>query len=591
MTNAFHPASLFIAGAILLPFLRARAARAFLVVALPVLGFLNLLTLQTGSHWVFPFLEYEIIFGQVDTLSLLFAYIFHIITFIAAIYALPINKRFEYSAGFLYAGSALGVIFAGDFFSFYAFWELLGLAAVFLILQNKTRDSLRAGLRYLLVHVAGGLVLLAGILIHAQSTGSIAVEAIELSGLGSYLIFIGFGVCAAWPFLHAWLPDAYPRASIVGAVFLSAFTTKTAVYALARVFPGAEPLIWIGATMTAFPIFFAVIENDLRRVLSYSLINQVGFMVVGIGIGTELALNGTAAHVFTHILYKALLFMSIGAVMYRTGTAKVTELGGLYKSMPITCICCIIAAASISAFPLFSGFVSKSLVISAAADGHMIFIWFVLLFASAGVCHHAGIKVPFYAFFSHDAGHKVKEAPKPMLIAMGIAAVLCIVIGCFPDYTIYPLLPYTTTYEPYTSQHIVGQLQLLLFAALAFILIILSGYAPDEVSSTNLDADWFYRMGSRYGLTGVARTLNTMNDICSVFFVERMASSIRDFLTNAPARLTSRILKPIWTLRGMSPTQQTQMSATLNTNFAAGAFPIGITCALGVLMVALLYLL
>ena len=276
----------------------------------------------------------------------------------------------------------------------------------------------------------------------------------------AWLIFLAFGIKCAFPFLHNWLQDAYPEASPTGTVFLSAFTTKLAVYGLARGFAGEDILIWIGALMTAFPIFYAVIENDLRRVLAYSLNNQLGFMVVGIGIGTELALNGTVAHAFAHILYKALLFMSMGAVLYRVGTVKGSELGGLYKSMPWTAAFCIVGAASISAFPLFSGFVSKSLIMSAAASDGLLFIWFVLLFASAGVFHHSGIKIPYFAFFAHDSGKRCKEAPLPMLLAMGTTAVLCVGIGVWPE-PLYALLPHPVDYVPYTTAHVVTQLQLL----------------------------------------------------------------------------------------------------------------------------------
>ncbi|MCZ6787537.1 MAG: proton-conducting transporter membrane subunit, partial [Planctomycetota bacterium] len=280
--------------------------------------------------------------------------------------------------------------------------------------------------------------------------------------------------------------------TVTGTVFLSAFTTKLAVYALARAFAGTEILIWIGATMTVFPIFYAVIENDLRRVLAYSLNNQLGFMVVGIGVGTQLALNGTVAHAFAHILYKALLFMSMGAVLYRTGTIQASKLGGLYKSMPFTAICCIVGALSISAFPLFSGFVSKSMILSAAADQHYALISIVLLFASTGVLEHSGIKIPFFAFFAHDSGIRCKEAPWNMLVAMGITAALCILIGVFPQ-PLYDILPYDVEYHAYTTMHVVAQLQLLLWAALAFVFLIRTGLYPAETPSVNLDTDWTYR--------------------------------------------------------------------------------------------------
>ena len=491
MINTVPPAAIFIFGALLIPLLRGRLKGAYLLL-LPVVGFINLINIPEGTHWVVRFLDYELIFGRVDRLSLLFGYIYHLISFIAILYALHVKDDIQHVAGFVYAGSSLGVVFAGDLFSLYLFWEIMTFSAVVLVWSNRTKASLAAGFRYLLVHVAGGLCLLAGIVLYVINTGSIEFGYIGLKDLAAYLIFIGFGVNCAWPCLHPWLPDAYPESTITGAVFMWTFTTKTAVYVLARAFPGTEALIWIGAIMTAFPIFYAVIENNLRRVLSYSLINQVGFMVCGIGIGTALSINGTVSHVFCHILYKALLVMSMGAVMYRTGKINCTDLGGLYKSMPLTCIFCIVGAASISGFPLFSGFISKSMVVEASATGGMNMIWFLLMFSSVGVLEHAGIKVPYYAFFSHDSGIRTKEAPLNMLLAMGIAAFLCVFIGVFPG-PLYSLLPYPVDFEPYTPFHVVGMSQLLFFGALAYILFVLSGIFPAEIRAINLDADWWYR--------------------------------------------------------------------------------------------------
>ncbi len=226
--------------------------------------------------------------------------------------------------------------------------------------------------------------------------------------------------------------------------------------------------------------------------LAYSLNNQLGFMVVGIGIGTGLALNGTAAHAFCHIIYKALLFMSMGAVLHRVGTTKATELGGLYKSMPWTTVFCIIGAGSIAGFPLLSGFVSKSMILTAAAEQHQFVIWILLLVASAGVMEHSGIKIPFFAFFAHDSGKRVREAPWNMLLAMAIASACCIGLGvAYP--VLYRLLPFDVDYSPYTAAHVITQLQLLLFAALAFVVLMKSHLYPAEVRAINLDTDWFYR--------------------------------------------------------------------------------------------------
>lgn len=498
MISSMPPALLFIIGTLPIPFLRGRR-KSFYLLLLPVIGMINLLNMEEGVQWTMTFLEFEVVLGHVDKLSLVFGYIFHIAAFLVAVYGIHKHNNLESCATFFYAGSALGVVFSGDLLSLFCFWEMMTLGCIWLILARRTREAYRAALRFTLFHILGGLLLLTGIIIRAHETGSVEFGHIGLDGLGSYLIFLGFGINCAWPLLHTWLTDAYPEATVVGTVVLSIFTTKTAVYVLARGFAGTEELIWIGVAMATFPIFYAVIENDLRRVLSYSLINQVGFMVVGIGIGTELALNGVAAHAFAHILYKSLLFMSMGSVLYMTGKIRATDLGGLYRTMPITAGLCIVGAASISAFPLFSGFISKSLTIEAVAvdERGLYFVWLLLMFASAGVLHHAGIKIPYCAFFGHDSGIRTKEPPMNMLIAMGITAFLCILIGLFPHQTLYQILPYKVDFEPYTISHVIGQTQLLCFAALTFCLLIVFRLHPPEVKGVNLDVDWFYRRGGR----------------------------------------------------------------------------------------------
>jgi multicomponent Na+:H+ antiporter subunit D len=573
MISAIPPAFIFILGALLIPLLRGKAKSAVMLL-IPVVGFVNLLNTAPGSHGVVPFLDFELLLFKVDRLSLLFGYIFHFITFISVIYVLHVKRDLEYMAGFIYAGSALGVVFAGDLFSFFAFWELLTVGSVMLIWARKTKASTAAGFRYLMVHVFGGLVLLAGIVLRIYEQNSLAFGYIGISGVSSYLIFIGMGINCAWPVLHPWLSDAYPEATIGGTIFLSAFTTKAAVYALARAFPGTESLIWIGAAMTAFPIFYAVIENDLRRVLAYSLINQVGFMVVGIGIGTEMSINGATAHAFNDVLFKALLFMSMGAVMHRTGKINATDLGGLYKSMPWTTFFCIVGAASISAFPFFSGFVSKSMVMEAAAHDHMTVLWLILLFASAGVFHHAGIKIPYFAFFSHDAGHRVKEAPLNMLVAMGITAFLCIFIGSYPA-PLYNILPYAVDYQPYTASHVMAQTQLLFFSALAFTLLLMSGIYPAEIRAINVDADWFYRKGGRLFYAAMDRGWNGLNRIADQLFVQRLTVSLSRFFRNAPARLTLLVLMPYWAISGLDASEKEAEKEKLFRYFRAGIASLG----------------
>jgi multicomponent Na+:H+ antiporter subunit D len=448
---------------------------------------------------------------RVDRLSLLFGYLFHIAAFLGVVFSLHLRDRLQSSASLLYAGSALGAVFAGDLLTLFFFWEILALTSAFLIFARKTERARRAGIRYLFIQVVSGGLLLAGTLMLYRESGSLAFNHIGLGTFASGLIFLAFGIKCAFPLLHNWLTDAYPEATVTGTVFLSAFTTKVAVYALARGFAGTEALVYIGAVMTCFPIFYAVIENDLRRVLAYSMINQIGFMVVGVGLGTALAVNGAIAHAFNEVIFKGLLMMSMGAVLYRTGKMNGSDLGGLYKSMPITTTLCIVGAASISAFPLFSGFVSKSMVMVAVLDeGHPV-VWLALLFASAGVFHHAGIKIPFFAFFAHDSGIRTPEPPLNMLIAMSIAAILCVFIGSYP-WLLYSLLPFEVNYVPFDRSHVLAQFQLLVFSAAAFAWLKISGIYPPELHATNIDVEWFYRRLAPRAVQRVGRLVSSTGD-------------------------------------------------------------------------------
>ncbi len=492
MSEWLHPALIYLAGAALLPFVPNGKLRAFALLLVPLIGTALLLTTPYGTTTEYNLFGETLTAFRLDRLSFVFSLIFSVAAFLSLLYAWHVRDTMQQVAALAYSGSAIGAVLAGDLITLFVWWEGTAIASVFLIWARRTEGSYHTGMRYLIIQIASGVVLLAGAVVHYRETGSLAFDAFSLDGTGAWLILLAFGIKCAFPLLHNWLQDSYPAATITGTVVLSAFTTKLAIYALARGFAGTDILIPIGATMTLFPIFFAVIENDLRRVLTYSLNNQLGFMVVGIGVGSELAINGTAAHAFSHILYKSLLFMSVGAVLFRTGTAKGSDLGGLYKTMPYTMIFCVIGAASISAFPLFSGFISKSMILSAAAkDGHFV-VWMILLFASAGVFHHSGIKIPYFAFFAHDSGKRPAEAPWNMLLAMGLTAFLCIAIGVWPN-ALYGILPFDVKYNPYTTTHVITQFQLLFFSAIAFGTLMRTGIYPPELLSINLDTDWTYR--------------------------------------------------------------------------------------------------
>ncbi|MGJ8668204.1 MAG: Na(+)/H(+) antiporter subunit D [Oceanococcus sp.] len=489
-----HPGYQLIIAGLLASFLGARAGTV-VALAAPLLAIATLFQLPDGHVIAAQFGGYELLTLRLDRLSFIFALIFLIASFLGQLFAMPENRRTLRAAGLVYAGAAVSATLAGDLISLFIHWELTALASVLIVWDGQKKPSdahIRAGIRYFLLQILSGLLLLVGAVMWIRANGSGEFNHIGLDAPGGLWIFLAFGIKCAFPLMHNWLQDAYPRASAAGTVMLSAFTTKLAVYALARGYAGTESLMWIGAIMTAFPIFFAVLENDLRKVLAYSLNNQLGFMVAGIGIGTSLAIDGAAAHAFAHILYKALLFMSMGAVLHRVGTTKASELGGLYRSMPWTARFCIIGSLSISAFPFFSGFVTKSMILSAAAMEHHMWLWLVLLFASAGVLDHSGIKIPYFSFFAHDSGKRCKEAPFPMLLAMGITAAFCIGIGIWPE-PLYALLPFGSQYQPYTPEHVVGQYQLLFFAALAFVTLTRLGWYPAEVRGINLDSDWFYR--------------------------------------------------------------------------------------------------
>jgi len=485
-------AFLFLLAALLMVLVPQGRARGVLLLVVPVLAGLHIWSLPMGHLSTLSFMGLDLDMMRVDKLSRIFGLIFCLAAFLGNLYAWHVRDTVQQIAALLYAGSAIGAVFAGDLITLFIYWEGTAIASVFLIWARRTTGAYHTGMRYLIVQIGSGVILLAGAALFYRETGSLAFEKMTLGSVATWLIFLSFGIKAAFPLLHNWLQDSYPAATITGTVILSAFTTKLAIYALARGFAGTEILIYIGAVMTLFPIFFAEIENDLRRVLAYSLNNQLGFMVVGIGVGTDMALNGTASHAFAHILYKALLFMSVGAVMFRTGTSKASELGGLYRTMPRTAMFCLVGAASISAFPLFSGFVTKSLILDAAASEHHPYVWLALVFASAGVLSHSGIKIPFFTFFAHDSGLRPPEAPVHMQLAMGITAFLCIAIGIFPQ-PLYALLPYPVTFNAYTTYHVVWQLQLLLFALLAFGVLMRTGIHPPEIRAVNLDTDWTYR--------------------------------------------------------------------------------------------------
>ena len=599
MPHNLPPGLILILGALVVPLLPGKIKNIF-VIALPALAFwyISQLSSQAVLPWQLADFHLEIL--RVDKWAKAFGYIFTLSAFAAFLYGYYEDSSTQFVSALLYIGSSLMVVFAGDIITLYVFWEVMAVTSVYLVLGRRTKKSYAAAQRYVLVHIFGGLVLLAGIIITIHKSGSIAFNAFnpDAADAGTWLILFGFLInAAAMPF-SSWLPDAYPESTVMGGVILSAYTSKTAVYTLVRGFPGWDILIIIGCAMSIYGIIYALLENDMRRILSYSIINQVGFMVCAVGIGTPLALNGAVAHAFCHIIYKGLLWMSAGAVLYRTGKSKCTELGGLYNTMPWTLIFGCVGAMAISAVPLTSGYTSKTIIIAEAAGNHMFWAWLVLEIASAGVFLHAGIKFPYFVFFAKDKGLRPPEAPKTMLAAMAFLSFFCIYLGMFPE-RLYDILPNTELVKaamPYTFHdiyikhvgHVVTQTQLLAFSGLVFFLFL---PLLKRTNTIALDFDWFYRMGGRMAYMLIDRGFNSLNACCNRVIADQGMERLARFFDTGPGRLCLACVKPIWELTGVQAVAPKEMDQRFLRKFTFANFSIGSTAFFAIFfMLVFLYL-
>ncbi len=502
--NNLPPGLLLILGsglACLLP----RGWRSLAWCALPLVSLIHMLVFVpegTVTHWTV--LDLSLIPIRADRLSAVWGVIFHIAAWLGALYGLHRRDRLELTMGLMYAGAAIASVYAGDLLTLFLFWELTAITSVFLVWAGRSIRGYYAGMRYLLIQVASGVLLLAGAIFQLGDHHSLAFGDLNQVGVfraqwgdtASLLLLLAFGIKAAFPLLHAWLKDAYPEASPSGTVFLSVFTTKLAIYTLVRGFAGLEVLIGIGCVMAIVPLFYALLEDDVRRALAYCLNNQLGFMVVAAGVGSELAINGAAAHAVAHILYKGLLFMATGAVLYRTGTAKASQLGGLAAQMPVTFACYLVGILAISA-PPFCGFVTKTMSMAAVAETHHLGAWISLLLATAGVFLVCGLRITADVFLGgprESSGDSATEHPVPwnMQVAMLVTAAGCLLLGLFPG-VLYRRLPYAVDYHPYAFSHVAESLQLVVFAGLAFLTLVALRMYPFYVVGELLDVDWFYR--------------------------------------------------------------------------------------------------
>ena len=489
MLEMIPPAIFMIVAALLIGPARGHL-RSAIVLAAPLITLWFVWQVPNGIAYDLPFLDYRIQPLEGSEVRRLFATIFALMAFVGGLYSFRQARAYELAAGYAYAAGAIGVSFAGDLVSLFVYWEFMALFSTVVVWCGGTPEAHRAGIRYAIMHLLGGVILMVGIEGVAVDTGSIDIRPMLNNSVGTWMMLTGILINAAAPPVSAWLADAYPTSSPTGSVFLSAFTTKTAILTLILLYPGEPVLVGIGLFMVMYGIIYALLENDIRRILAYSIVNQVGFMVCAVGIGTQMALNGAAAHAFAHIIYKALLFMSAGVVIYRTGFNRCTDVGGLFRTMPLTAICGIVGALAISGFPLTSGFTTKTMISQAAADESLVTVYMLLAAASAGVFLHAGIKFPWFVFFQRDSGLRPKDAPWNMAAAMVIFSVLCILLGVAPE-LLYRFLPYPVEYEAYTPGKVLFYLQLLMFSGLAFFLLLPLMKRTETIS---LDFDWLWRV-------------------------------------------------------------------------------------------------
>ena len=507
----FHPAWAFLALALALPFLRGTWWRCLLLVP-PLIAIWAVVHMQEGSYGVLPYLGQEMVLGRVDRLSKLFANVFAIQALIGMIYALHLRDRAQHAAASVYVAGSFGCVFAGDYLTLFIFWEMMSVSSTFLVWLNRKPISIRAGLRYFLFHTLGGLLILAGLLLRYRAVGSLAFISIspENARFFDWLILTGFCVNAAAVPLHAWLPDTYPEATVTGAVFMCAFTTKTAVYALARGFAGFEVLTVAGTVMAVYGVLYAAIENDARRILSYHIVSQVGYMLAGIGIGTAMTINGAMVHAYAHILYKGLLFMGAGCLLFAAGTARLDQLGGLVRRMPWVMIFYMVGALSISGVPFFNGFVTKNMTIHGTVAAHREWIGFMLEVAAVGTFVSVGLKLPYFAFWAKpDSKIELKPIPANMYVAMAIAAGLCLAMGVYPQ-MVYRILPHPVFYAPFEVYKVLQAVLLLGFTGLGFFFM---HTVIKPLPARNLDFDILYRFVGNAFVAGFTRPLAAVDDI------------------------------------------------------------------------------
>lgn len=398
------------------------------------------------------------------------AFCFALVGALSVLYGISVAKPSEQALSLVGIASALGVSFAGDFITFFIFWEALTFSAGGLILLHKTPEAIKAGSRFLVFQIFGGLVLLFGILQHYAVSGSFMID---IPQAGLYFFIIGIGIKCAFILVHFWLPWAYPIASFPISVVLSALSTKAALYALSRVIADTNMfVVYVGASMTIYGFTMALAQKDLRKLLSFHIISQVGYMVAGVGLATAQSVDGALLHLFNHMLYKGLLFMAAGSVLYAFNTENVYDLKGspekppVWKVLPIPTFAAVCGSLAIAGTPFFNGFVSKYLLKYSFAEVNPAGT--LLLIASVGTVI-SFCKFLYFGFFKARA-NAVRMPTFTMNLSMITVALGTILLGVYPK-IIHDILPYASKLPYYTATSMWGSLQFILYGTVIFIIL------------------------------------------------------------------------------------------------------------------------
>lgn len=487
-----HPSFILLLGALITAFIPQKLKK-YIVLVSGIISFALALRLTVGTEITVPFIQgLSLVILKVDQLAWIMTIATTFMLLLSLLYGWGEIGHREATWGLVYAGSSCGALLSGSLMMLVIWWEVMAVAAAFMLISRHDKHAVNAGIRYLVIHFFGGNLLLFGVALLAKQ-GFYLVEPLTRSmGTAYWLVLAGVGVSAGMIPFHAWIVDAYPNASIAGSVLMNSMTTKVASITLLRLFAGEQFLMGMGLLMAFWGVVYALRENHIRRLLSYHIISQVGMIITAVGIGTPLASNAAVALVLGNMLYKGILYMSTGSIYYCTGKQKLTELGHQVKTVPMNACFFFIGALAIAGMPGLMGFACKPMVMAASGEQKMALLSFLLYFASIGTFLSVTMKLGYNMFFGINAAPVKKKNAKPMMYAaMAILSLIIIAFGIKPG-LFYQYLPWTNAapYSPYTLDHVLSELQLLLGGLLAFVVL---HHLFKVKSGVSLDLDWFYR--------------------------------------------------------------------------------------------------